>query len=122
MLVINLGLTIVAIKLSIAEIAIVPVIIYTKYSPRKFTNIPEKIAIGIVTSPSYFIGIINNKTPIIEGMMNFKLSFKVNLLLLSSNGFNFETSIFSPLYIKIYNYSSIFILNAKILKINIFNA
>ena len=76
------------------------VIMYTKYSPRKFTSFPEKIAIGIVTSPSCFIGIINNKTPIREGIMNFNLSFKETLVLSLSNGFKFETSIFSPFITK----------------------
>ena len=96
---------------------------YIRYLPRKSTNIPEKIAIGIVTSPSCFIGIINNKIPIIEGIINFKLSFKVTLLL-SLNGFNFEISILSPLYlyISIYNYSSMLILNARMLKSNSFYA
>ena len=98
LLVINLGLNNVAIKLSTADMANVPVIMYTKYSPRKSTNIPEKIAIGIVTSPSCFIGIINNRIPIIEGIINFNLSFRVTLLL-SSNGFKFGISILSPLYL-----------------------
>ena len=94
----NLGLNNVAIKLKTADIANVPVIKYTKYSPRKSTSIPEKIAIGIVISPLCFIGIINNRIPIIEGIINLKLSFKVTLLL-SSDGFKFEISILSPLYL-----------------------
>ena len=98
--IINFGLKTVAIKLNIAEIISVMVIMYTKYSPRKFTSFPEKIAIGIVTSPSCFIGIIYNKTPIREGIMNFNLSFKETLVLSLSNGFKFETSIFSPFITK----------------------
>ena len=77
------------------------VIMYTKYSPRKFTSFPEKIAIGIVTSPSCFIGIINNKTPIREGIMNFNLSFKETLVLSLSNGFKFETWNWKNLLLKV---------------------
>ena len=69
--IINFGLKTVAIKLNIAEIISVMVIMYTKYSPRKFTSFPEKIAIGIVTSPSCFIGIINNKIGYLAAILGF---------------------------------------------------